>query len=124
MLFGAHVSSAGGLWNAPKNASEIGCEVLQMFSRPPQGGKPKPITEEVTHQFKEEMGENSIKHAYIHAPYFINLASSNERIRHGSLAILREELERGSLLGCKGMMFHPGSAKDVGQEEGESLVIA
>ncbi|HAU65816.1 MAG: putative endonuclease 4 [Candidatus Uhrbacteria bacterium GW2011_GWF2_39_13] len=124
MLFGAHVSSAGGLWNAPKNAAEIGCEVLQMFSRPPQGGKPKPITEEVTHQFKEEMEKYSIKHAYIHAPYFINLASSNERIRHGSIAILREELERGSLLGCKGMMFHPGSAKDVGQEEGELLVIA
>ena len=123
MLFGAHVSSAGGLWNAPKNAAEIGCEVLQLFSRPPQGGKPKPITEEVAEQFKEEMKKYSIQQTYIHAPYFINLASSNERIRHGSLAILREELERGSLLGCKGMMFHPGSAKDVGQEEGETLVI-
>ncbi len=123
MQFGAHVSSAGGVFNAPERAAQLGCDVFQMFSRPPQGGKPKPITEEVAEQFKNAMQEHGIERAYIHAPYFINLASSKPRIRHGSVAVLREELERGSALGCTAMMFHPGSAKDLGQTKGEQKVI-
>ncbi len=123
MRFGAHVSAAGGLWNGPINAGEIGCEVFQFFSRPPQGGNPAPITPEVVTKFKAAMKEHGQKDCYIHAPYFINLASGTDRIRKGSHAVLREELERGSLLGVRGMMFHPGSAKDVGQEKGIEMVI-
>ncbi len=123
MRFGAHVSAAGGLWNAPKNASALGCEVLQMFSRPPQGGKPAPITDEVAEKFRAAMDEHKIAAAYIHTPYFINLASSEARIRHSSTSVIRDELERGSLLGVRAVMFHPGSAKDVGQAEGVKMVI-
>lgn len=124
MKFGAHVSAAGGLWNAPKNAGALGCEVLQMFSRPPQGGKPSPITDEVAEKFKAGMEEHGIERAYIHTPYFINLASKERRISEGSVAVIREELERGSKLGCRAVMFHPGSAKDVGEETGVKMVIA
>jgi len=123
MYIGAHVSAAGGLENAPKNGEKIGCEAIQFFSRPPQGGKPKPILTQDVERFKTTMHECQIKAAYIHAPYFINLASSEARIRHGSHSILREELERGSLLGCKAMMFHPGSAKGVDQDKAVQLVI-
>ena len=123
MKFGAHVSAAGGLWNAPINAGKLGCEVLQMFSRPPQGGKPSPITDEVAAKFKAEMKANEIERAYIHTPYFINLASKESRIVGNSIAVIREELERGSLLGCRAVMFHPGSAKDVGEEKGIAMVI-
>lgn len=123
MKFGAHVSAAGGVFNAPERAAKIGCEVLQMFSRSPQGGKPKPITEEVAAQFQAAMKEFEISTAYIHSPYFINLASAKPRIYHSSISVLREELERGSALGCKAMMFHPGSAKDLGEKKGEKKVI-
>ena len=40
---GCHVSGAGGLWSAPINANELGCETFQIFSRSPQGGPVKPI---------------------------------------------------------------------------------
>lgn len=123
MKFGAHVSAAGGVWNAPLNAGALGCEILQMFSRPPQGGLPSPITDEVAQKFKAAMEEHGIERAYIHAPYFINLASATERIVKNSVAVLREELTRGSKLGCRAMMFHPGSAKDVGQDKGVKMVI-
>jgi len=123
MKFGAHVSAAGGIWNAPKNAGELGCEVLQMFSRPPQGGKATPITSEVTEKFQAAMKEHHIERAYIHAPYFINLASAQTRIYHGSISLIRDELERGSALGCRAIMFHPGSAREVGQTKGEKMVI-
>ncbi len=123
MRFGAHVSAAGGLWKAGANGKKLGCEVIQIFSRSPQGGKAKPITSEVVEKFRAEMKKNSIKDVYIHAPYYINLASTSNRIRHGSVNVLREELERGSLLGCRGMMFHPGSAKDVGQKKGIEMIV-
>ncbi len=123
MRFGAHVSASGGVWNAPKNAAVLGCEALQMFTRPPQGGKPPAIDKDVAKKFKMAMQEHGIAEAYIHTPYFINLASAETRIRHGSIQVIREELERGSALGCRAVMFHPGSAKDVGQDKGIELVI-
>ncbi len=123
MYIGAHVSAAGGSEHAPKNGEKIGCEAIQFFSRPPQGGKPKPIMPEMAMAFQTAMQTAQIHVAYIHAPYFINLASSDDRIRLGSIAVLREELERGSQLGCRAMMFHPGSAKDVGKEKGETMVM-
>ncbi|HBP00267.1 MAG: putative endonuclease 4 [Candidatus Uhrbacteria bacterium GW2011_GWF2_41_16] len=123
MRFGAHVSAAGGVWNAPEHAASIGCEVLQMFSRPPQGGTPAPITAETIQKFQTSMKEHGIHAAYIHAPYFINLASGEARIRHGSIQIIRDELERGSLLHCRSLMFHPGSGKDLGQEKGMQAVV-
>lgn len=123
MHVGAHVSAAGGLWNGPKNAGEIGCETFQFFSRPPQGGNIKDITDEDAELFQQTMKQFKIKNSYIHAPYIINLASAEKRIRENSHSILRQELERGSKLGVKGMMFHPGSAKEVSQKEAEQLVI-
>lgn len=123
MLFGAHVSAAGGLWKAPGHGAFLGCEVIQFFSRPPQGWNVKEITDEDAEKFKAAMKEHGIKHSYIHAPYLINLASANNRTRHGSISMLKQELERGSRLGVDAMMFHPGSAKDLGQEEGVKKVI-
>lgn len=123
MLFGLHISAADGLINAPLNATKIGCEVFQFFSRPPQGGTAKPITAKDAEKFQLACKKNKLRECYIHAPYFINLASTNNRIRYGSISVLREELERGSLLGVKYMMAHLGSAKDLGEEKGMDKVI-
>lgn len=123
MLFGAHVSAAGGHWKAPGYGAALGCEVIQFFSRPPQGWNAKPITDEDADKFKRAMKDNGIKRAYVHAPYLINLASATPRTRHGSISMLKEELGRCSQLGVTAMMFHPGSAKDLGQEEGVKKVI-
>ncbi|MFH1145659.1 MAG: TIM barrel protein, partial [bacterium] len=122
-IFGSHVSAAGGLENAPANSRAVGGEVFQFFSRPPQGGKPKPVTDTDVKKFKQAMKDNAQKECYIHSPYFINLASKDNRIRYGSISVLKEELERGSLLGTKYLMFHPGSAKDVGAKKGIQMVV-
>ncbi|RMD50394.1 deoxyribonuclease IV, partial [Candidatus Parcubacteria bacterium] len=123
MRIGAHVSAAGGLWNAAVNGKKIGCEIIQIFTRPPQGGKAKPIDKNTASLFKESLQKNKIQEVYIHAPYFINLASKETRIRKNSIRIIREELERGSLLGCRALMFHPGSAKNLSQERGADLIV-
>lgn len=122
MKFGSHVSSAGGLWNAPENAAKIGCEVFQFFSRPPQGGSPAPISKEVAKKFREACETFKQELWVIHAPYIINFASTDPVIRGRSLKLIREELVRGSALGARAVMFHPGSARDVSLEEGIKMV--
>lgn len=124
MLFGAHVSIAGGIFNAPLNAAKIGCEVFQMFTRSPHGGPVNPITPEIAALFKQNMQLCAQRECYIHAPYFINYASANNRIRYGSVAVIRQELERGSLLGAKYVMVHLGSFKDLGEKNGFKQLVA
>ncbi len=80
------------------------------------------ISKQVAPDVKEVAKKNDVT-LTCHAPYYINLASGNDKVRGNSARIIREELERGSILGVSGMMFHPGSAKDVGEERGLELVI-
>ncbi len=123
MYFGAHVSIAGGLVNAPLNAAKIGCEVFQMFSRSPHGGWVAPLNDEIAAMFKKNMELSGQRECYIHTPYFVNFPSANSRISHGTVAVVREELERGTKLGAKYVMTHMGSYKDLGEEKGfEQLV--
>lgn len=110
MLFGCHVSVAGGLQNAPLNAAELGCEVFQFFSRSPQGGPAPKIMPEMADLFATNCKQGRLKEWVVHAPYYINFGSELERTRQASVRIVREELERATVLGAKYVMFHPGSA--------------
>jgi deoxyribonuclease-4 len=123
MKFGAHVSIAGGVQNAPLNAAALGCEVFQMFSRSPQGGPAPKLTPENIDAFHKNCEAGKLSEWVIHTPYYINLASGLESTRKNSARIVREELERGTILGAKYVMFHPGSAKDVGEAQGIKLVV-
>ena len=123
MLFGAHVSIANGLPNAPLNAAKIGCEVFQMFTRSPQGGWVAPLDENIAKEFKDNCKKAKQKMWVIHAPYFINFASANPRIKHGSISVIRKELERGSMLGAAYLMTHLGSYKDLGEAKGFTQLI-
>lgn len=123
MNIGAHVSIAGGIQNAPKNGYDWGCEAIQIFTRPPQGGKAPELTSELIKKFKLQVTSYGLRAVYIHTPYYINFASANNRIRYGSVSVVRDELERGSLLGAKYVMTHLGTAKDLGQKEAMSKTI-
>lgn len=114
MKIGCHVSISGGVFNAPANAKKLGCEVFQIFTRSPQGGPAPKLTAEVIAQFKDEMKKNGYAEAMVHTPYFINFGSSVPRIFHGSVSIVRGELDRASLLGIPYVVTHLGSNKDLG----------
>lgn len=104
--------------NAPLNAAKLGCEVFQCFSRSPQGGPAPALTEDSVAAFLANCKDNHLKQWVIHAPYYINFASAEGRTRGNSIRIIREELERGTQLEAAYVMFHPGSAKDTGPEQG------
>lgn len=121
---GAHVSSAGGVSKAPLNAQAEQLETFQMFSRSPQTFKCPPLLPEEIRRFKENIKVTGFKRYYIHAPYLVNLASANNRVRQASITMLRQELERGSLLGVCGVMFHVGSwASQVSRAAGIQVAI-
>lgn len=121
MLFGAHVSIAGGIEKSPERAAAIGCEVFQIFSRPPQGGDAAKITGALAEEFQTNLKKYSQKEFYIHTPYIINLASTEGRIRGNSIRLIREDLERGSVLGAKYVMTHLGSAKELDKETANKM---
>ena len=123
MKFGAHISIAGGIEKAPERAHKIGCECFQFFSKSPHGGKSKEITEEIVNEFKAEVEKYNLKNYYIHTPYYINLASANNRIYYGSISAIKKEMEIADLLGAKAVVTHLGSARDLGKKEAEKKLI-
>ncbi len=114
MNIGAHVSTAGGVDQAPLNASRVGCECFQFFTRSPRGGPAPELTSELIASFVKNCRKYGLRQSYVHTPYYINLASSNSRIRHGSIEVIRQELDRASQLGVTAVMTHLGSTKDLG----------
>ena len=121
---GCHVSIAGGVQNAPKRAADLGCEVFQLFTRSPQGGPAPELTKELIAEFKSEMKKWNQENCYIHTPYYINFASVKENVQKASVRVVREELERGSLIGAKYVMTHLGSAKDYNNKDDALDVVA
>lgn len=123
MKFGAHVSIAGSIDEAPDRASAIGAEVFQIFSRSPRGGKAPEITDQLVKDFWMKNRKFKLSEVYIHTPYYINLASKSNHIRHGSINVIKEDLERASKLQAKYVMTHLGSAKDYGIVKAMSKVV-
>lgn len=122
-LIGAHVSTTGGVWNAAANAADQGCEVMQIFVQNPQQYQVPKTTIEEVRQFQAALKKYNIAEVYAHAPYLINLASDNNRIRHGSINLIRKNLERASALGCKYVMTHLGSYGEQTADDGQKRVI-
>ncbi len=123
MKIGCHVSIAGGIANAPKRAADLGCECFQIFTRSPQGGKAAPITDAVVENMREQMSEHGQSEFVVHTPYYINFGSTANNIFYGSVSVVRDELERASLLGARFVMTHLGTFRDIGQEKGMEKVI-
>lgn len=119
MKFGAHVSIAGGIEDAPQRAHSLGCECFQIFSRSPHGGKAVNITPQKAGKFKKERVKYGLKNCYIHTPYYINLASANNRIYYDSISAIGKELEVADMIGAKAVVTHLGSARELGKAEAE-----
>ena len=108
---GAHVSAAGGVFNAPLNAQAIGAKAFALFTKNQRQWVAKPLDEKTITKFKEELEKSEIlpKHVLPHDSYLINLgAPDNEKLQKSREAFI-DELERCRLLGLEKLNFHPGS---------------
>ncbi|GAA0451165.1 deoxyribonuclease IV [Paractinoplanes deccanensis] len=98
MRIGAHVDPTDPL----EAARERGAEAVQFFLTDPQGYKsPKPREDAAA------LRESEVD-IYIHAPYIVNVASPNNRIRIPSRKLLMAHAKAAAELGAKGLIVHGG----------------
>jgi deoxyribonuclease IV len=111
MLIGAHVSTAGGLANAIKRGSDLGCESIQIFNQSPRMWRPTRYGPGDFAAFREAMDASPIDAVVIHAVYLINCATKDRELREKSLNSLTHALRIGDGIGAAGVVLHPGAQK-------------
>lgn len=113
-FIGAHTINNGGIDMAVRRAAAADMTALQVFTTIPRFyGDRSSIRPERAERFRAALAETSIRpeHVIVHAAYVLNVATENETQWQRSMAGLRKELERSTVIGAGGVCFHPGSAK-------------
>ena len=116
--FGAHLSIAGGVSRAVDRARDLGCDCLQIFVKQPQQWRFQALDEAEIARFREGVAEAGLAPVVAHASYLVNLASPDEALREKSIACLLAEWDRAEALGLAGLVLHPGSHTESGEEAG------
>lgn len=108
---GAHVSAAGGVENAPKNAADIGATAFALFTKNQRQWVAKPLTETSIVKFKEACEEYGFSQGQIlpHDSYLINLGHPEKDPLQKSRNAFIDEMQRCEQLGIDRLNFHPGS---------------
>jgi deoxyribonuclease-4 len=117
---GAHVSSSGGVFNAPLNAQKIGAKAFALFTKNQKQWKAKDLEPDVVEKFKQNLSDAGIlpKHVLPHDSYLINLGNPELEKREKSLNAFIDEIQRCATLGLDRLNFHPGShLKKLSEEE-------
>jgi deoxyribonuclease-4 len=98
VLIGAHVDPADPL----AEAAARGAEVVQFFLADPQGWRrPDPRPDAAA------LRESPVA-LFIHAPYVINVATRNNRIRIPSRKLIDQHAEVAATVGARGLIVHGG----------------
>ena len=122
---GAHVSAAGGVENAVKNAVNIGASGFALFTKNQRQWFAKPLSEKNIIKFKEYMKEHNFSADSVlpHDSYLINLGHPEIEKREKSLKSFIDEAKRVEALGLKYLNFHPGShLRKISEEECLDLI--
>ncbi len=128
MIFGAHISVAGGYEKALDYAFEVGCECAQIFAKSPRQWRGPATNPAVAETFRHARVERGFGPVFTHTAYLINLASENPELWEKSVAALADELVRGGLLGAAGVVTHVGATSEgedaAARRVGEGIVRA
>ncbi len=129
---GPHVSTTGGVENAPLNAAAVGATAFALFTKNQRQWVSPPLTIRSMDKFKE----NCVAHGFMpehilpHDSYLINLGQPEKEALEKSRSAFLDEMQRCEQLGLKMLNFHPGShLKKISLEEclrriAESINIA
>lgn len=108
-LLGAHVSAAGGLPNAIRNAQKIGAQTIQIFGSSPRQYAVRIPSPQIVAEYKDALRKSRINPVFLHAPYLITLGSPKSSMRAISIKALSGHLEIAEAIGARGLIFHLGS---------------
>jgi deoxyribonuclease-4 len=109
---GAHVSIAGGTWEAAARCLEIGATGAQLFTKQANRWAEREVDEAEASRFRAAMGGTAVRWTCAHDSYLINLASPDPVLRARSLESFRAELRRCHALGLDALVSHPGNFMD------------
>ena len=100
-----------------EQAKAFGVDAVQFFLGDPQGWKAPEYPGE-PEAVRAAFAASGIE-GYVHAPYVINVASPNNRIRIPSRKLLEQQLQAAAAVGAKGLIVHGGHVTSgVDLEEG------
>src|SRR5205814_10293743 len=111
-LLGAHVSTQGGVAEAPARGMAIRASAIQVFTKTPNQWREPMLGDDVAGLFRREFERSGIARIVSHDSYLINLASPNPVLRARSEASFRAELARCEMLGIPYVVSHPGNFID------------
>ena len=99
-------------------AQAAGAEVVQFFLGDPQGWDAPTFPGGDADKLRAALSEAGLD-VFIHAPYGINVASANNRIRIPSRKLLEQQLNAAASVGAKALIVHGGHVTaGVDPEEG------
>lgn len=119
---GSHLSISKGYLNMAKEATKMNANTFAFFTRNPRGGSARKLDLEDIERFNEYLKENNFEKLVAHAPYTMNLASSDENTREFARMAMKEDIERMELIPNNYYNFHPGSHVKQGAEKGIELI--
>ncbi|MDP2516923.1 deoxyribonuclease IV [Photobacterium damselae subsp. piscicida] len=125
-LIGAHVSAAGGVYNAPLNAQNIGANAFALFTKNQRQWIAKPLEQSAITAFKARCQQYGFHPEAIlpHDSYLINLGSPDAEKLEKSRNAFIDEMDRCQQLGLHLLNFHPGSHLKKISESGCLALIA
>lgn len=115
-MFGSHLSIAGSLCNALREAEALRMETVQIFTKNQQQWKAPPLPDSAVREWLAEVARlgwartgDAPGRTTAHASYLINLASPDDELWHKSIDLMRIEIERCEALEIPFLVHHPGS---------------
>lgn len=105
-----------------QTAVSIGANVFQFFTRNPRGGAAKPIDKADIAAFRAYAAENALGPILAHAPYTLNAAGAETRVRAFAEMTMADDLKRLELTPGALYNFHPGSHVGQGAAKGVELI--
>jgi deoxyribonuclease-4 len=123
-LFGAHLSTKGGLHNAVSAAAALGCGTVQFFTKNANTWEAPPLAEAEIAMFRTALANSGLRFATAHDSYLINVASPDDALFAKSVNALASEMERAEALGLSYLVMHPGAHTGSGEEAGLARVVA
>lgn len=118
MLIGAHMSIAGGAFNAFAQGEESGCTTIQIFTKSSNQWKAKELTDEEVEKYHAEQKRTEIGPVVAHDSYLINLGSPDPALLMKSRDAFLVEMERCRKFKIPFLVTHPGSHLGKGEEWG------
>jgi deoxyribonuclease-4 len=103
-------------------ALSLGADTFQFFTRNPRGGSVKPFDKADADALNSFMTEHAFAPVLAHAPYTLNAAAADPRVRDFAYRAMREDLERLAHVPNAMLNFHPGSHVKQGVDVGVKLI--